>query len=113
MAPNMPHSEPVPCKAEASSKAVVAYVAQSPKSPAAKAATNMGALNLLNKIKAPKPTKEPTTAIETILAPQVLMPPCARNRAWIRRASAPRTVLRNRKNRDKKDNGAGYAEKRH
>ena len=91
----MPHNEPVPCKAEANTKAVVAYVAQSPKSPAAKAATNIGALNLLNRIKAPKPTKEPTRAMETMFAPQVLIPPCARNNAWIRRATAPRTVLIN------------------
>jgi len=33
--------------------------------------------------------------METILAPQVLKPPCARNRAWMKSARAPRTVLIN------------------
>src|SRR5574337_764488 len=45
-------------------------------------------------LKVPYPAKEPTTPMDTMSAPQVLNPPCARNSACIRRAAAEiRTLI--------------------
>ena len=66
---------------EASSIEVARYVAQSARSPAKKPAAKTGIFSPRKVLKIKNPVQEPTTPMEKILAPQVVNPPWARNRA--------------------------------
>lgn len=94
MAPNFKNASKKPAevgKAKASCAEVVTYVDKSLRATARKTPTEVGKCDFLQATQITYATIGPTIPIEKVLAPRVVIPPCASSSAWKSKAIIERT----------------------